>query len=141
MPQPATLILAVNKFKSLNKGEGFMTTGPGYDADVNVAVTPTGTNVSVGDDGSVSVSHGTGQQINIRATGYIPVGLVFKQKAELKDPAGNDAFGQYERTGVNKDTLKVTDNALKPATYEFFVLIQDPATADFGLIDPQITNN
>lgn len=140
MPQPALLTFTVNNFKSLIANQGLMITGAGPAADVNVAVTPiTGTNVSVGSNGQVTVSRGQ-QQLNICATGYIPVGLVFKQTAGSTDPNGNNAFGQYTRFGSNSDTLKVTDNDAGSSTYEFYVLIQNP-NGDFGLIDPQITNH
>lgn len=141
MPQPATLTFTVNNFKSLTAGQGIMLTGAGPGADVNVAVSPTtGTDVSVSANGSVSVSGGQPQVLNLSPTGYNPVGLVFKQTAGSSDPMGQNAFGHYARA-ANSNTLVVTDTDAGASTYEFYVLVQNQSTGDFGLIDPQITNS
>ena len=141
MPQPATLTFSVNNFKSLASGQGIMTTGAGSGADANVTLLPTsGTNVSVAADGTVTVNGTTPQILNLRATGYTPVGLVFKQTQGSSDPNGNSAFGQYARV-ANSTTLVVTDNDSGPSSYEFYLLVQNPSTGDFGLIDPKIVNS
>ena len=141
MPQPATLTFTVNNFKSLASGQGIMITGAGPGADANVALTPNiGTNVAVAADGTVTVSGTTPQVLNLRATGYNPIGLAFKQTAGSGDPNGNNAFGQYARAG-NSATLVVTDNDSGPSSYEFYLLVQNPSTGDFGLIDPKIVNS
>jgi hypothetical protein len=139
MPQPATLTFTVNNFKSLTLGQGIMTTGAGPGADANVALSPsTGTNVTVASNGAVTVAGRTPQVLNLCATGYNPVGLVFKQSGS--DPTGRNAFGQYARA-ANSNMLVVTDNDSAPSTYEFYLLVQKQDTGDFGLIDPLITNS
>ena len=141
MPLPANLTFTVNNFKSLALGQGIMVTGAGAGADANVALTPsTGTDVTVASDGSVTVAGKQAQVLNLSATGYTPVGLVFKQTAGSSDPTGRNAFGQYNRFG-NGNTLIVTDNDNTTSTYEFYLLIQNPASGDFGLIDPRIVNS
>ena len=141
MPQPATLTFTVNNFKSLASGQGIMITGAGPGADANVALTPnSGTNVAVAADGTVTVSGTTPQVLNLRATGYNPIGLAFKQTLGSSDPTGNNAFGQYARA-ANGNTLVVTDNDAYPSSYEFYLLVQNPLTGDFGLIDPKIVNS
>ena len=140
MPQPATLTFTINNFKSLASGQGIMTSGAGSGADANVALSPSsGTNVSVAADGSVTVNGTTPQVLNLCATGYSPIGLAFKQTAGSSDPSGSNAFGQYSRA-ANGNTLVVTDNDSGPSTYEFYLLVQNPSTGDFGLIDPKIQN-
>ena len=140
MPQPAILTFTVNNFKSLASGQGIMITGAGSGADANVALSPsTGTDVTVAADGSVTVAGRQPQVLNLSATGYTPVGLVFKQTSNSGDPTGRNAFGQYNRVG-NGNALVVTDNDSGPSTYEFYLLIQNPSSGDFGLIDPKISN-
>lgn len=140
MPQPATLTFTINRFKSLTSGQGIMVTGAGPGADANVALSPaTGTDVTVAADGSVTVNGTTPQILNLCATGYSPIGLAFKQTAGSSDPSGTNAFGQYSRA-ANGNALIVTDNDSGPSSYEFFLLVQNPSTGDFGLIDPRITN-
>lgn len=148
MPQQATLTFSVNRFKSLASNQGVMTSGAGSGADVNVSLSPsTGTDVSVAADGTVTVS-GTGAQvINLQAvqagttTSYNPVGLVFKQTLGSGDPSGGNAFGMYSRGGGNNSNqLQVTDTPNGTASWEFYFLIQNASTGDFGLIDPMIKN-
>jgi hypothetical protein len=148
MPGQATLTFTVNTFKSLASGQGLMTSGAGSSADVNVSLSPSsGTDVSVAADGSVTVSGNGAQVINLQAvqagtrTYYNPVGLVFKQTLGSSDPSGGNAFGSYSRGGGNNaNQLQVTDTPGGSATWEFYFLIQNASTGDFGLIDPKITN-
>ena len=140
MPQPATLTFTVNNFKSLASGQGIMITGAGSGADANVVLWPsTGTDVTVAANGAVTVNGTTPQILNLCATGYNPIGLAFKQTAGSTDPSGTNAFGHYSRA-ANGNALVVTDNDSGPSSYEFYLLVQNPSTGDFGLIDPQITN-
>lgn len=140
MPQPATLTFTVNNFKSLTD-KHIMKTGAGAGADVNVTLSPsTGTNVTVAADGTVTVNGTTPQVLNLCATGYDPVGLVFKQTAGSSDPSGSNAFGNYARSANASNTLVVTDSDAGPSSYEFYLLVQDQSSGDFGLIDPLITN-
>jgi hypothetical protein len=142
MPQPATLTFTVNTFRSLATGGGIMTTGAGPSADVNVSLSPTsGTNVTVASDGSITVTGRGAQIIALQATGYQPVGLVFKQTLGSSDPSGGNAFGNYVRSANNSNQLVVTDNDQGDASWEFYLLIQNTSSGDFGLIDPRITNN
>lgn len=149
MPGPATLTFVVNTFKSLASGQGIMTSG-GTGADVNVSVSPTsGTDVSVNAaTGAVTVSGRGAQVINMQAqqagtaTYYSPIGLVFKQTLGSSDPSGRNAFGNYSRGGGNNSNqLQVTDTPNGDASWEFYFLIQNASTGDFGLIDPKITNS
>lgn len=147
MPGQATLTFTVNNFKNLASGQGIMTSG-GAGADVNVSLSPTsGTDVSVSATGAVTVAGNGAQVINLQAvqanttTPYNPVGLVFKQTAGSSDPSGRNAFGMYSRAGgSNSNSLQVTDTPNGSATWEFYFLIQNASTGDFGLIDPKITN-
>jgi hypothetical protein len=147
MPGPATLTFTVNNFKSLVSGQGIMTSG-GSGADVTVSLSPaTGTDVSVASDGSVTVGGSGAQVINLLAVQantssyYHPVGLVFKELSGSGDPSGVSAFGNYSRGGGNNNyQLTVTDTPNSDASWEFYILIQNVSTGDFGLIDPKITN-
>jgi hypothetical protein len=141
MPQQATLTFTINTFRNLASGGGIMTTGAGSSADVNVSLSPTsGTNVTVASDGAVTVSGRGAQIIALQATGYMPVGLVFKQTLGSSDPSGGNAFGNYARAANNSNQLVVTDNDQGDASWEFYLLVQNTSSGDFGLIDPKISN-
>lgn len=148
MPGQATLTFSVNNFKSLASGQGIMSSGAGSGADVSVSLSPSsGTDVTVSPTGAVTVAGNGAQVINLQAvqagttTYYNPVGLVFKQTLGSSDPSGGNAFGRYSRGGGNNSNqLQVTDTPNGSASWEFYLLIQNASTGDFGLIDPKITN-
>lgn len=146
MPTP-TLNFTINRFRSLASGPAqLMHTGAGKSADVNVTLSSPSENVSVDANGAVKVSrNGNGplqQPLMMAVPGYAALALIFKQTTGNNDPTGANAFGTYTRgNGIgSSNDLMVTDNDTGDATWEFYVLVQDLTTGDFGLIDPKITN-
>jgi hypothetical protein len=142
-----TLTFTVNQFRSLATAPvQLMLTGAGQSADVNVTVSPPSSYVSVDANGAVTVARngniGLQLPLTLEVTGYAALALVFKQTTGGNDPTGAAAFGTYTRGNGNgnNNALMVTDNDFGNATWEFYVLVQNLTTGDFGLIDPKITN-
>jgi hypothetical protein len=143
MPGNATLTFTVlgNGWVSLTTG-AFMYTP----TNCTVAVTSSngGANVVVAADGKTVTITGGLNNLTIDLAGSLyPAALLFKQTLGSGDPAGRSAFGNtYTRGGGNgsDQTITITDNGAANTSYEFYILVQNTDTGDFGLIDPLISN-
>jgi hypothetical protein len=149
---PATITFTIVNFKPFASGSlTAMVTGtpgsvPPPDATVTVSQQgggPSDPSVTLGSDQkSIVVTRpGAGSNKAVLhitvAGGYTVVGLVFQQ---VDRASNSNAFGHFTRSAADPNVLEVIDTDDANSNWEFYVVVQDNSSGNFGVIDPLITN-
>ena len=141
----ATVLLTIEKFVPMT---GIYGESPSIDAIVHEPkdITPgPKTNVFSGDGDSITITVPKGYEGSVQLIYQLPDPNYLLLGAAFKSPNGGVGREEFRDISIHHDPygceMTVTDSCMDQAdsvTFSYVILVQEVATANIGLIDPEI---
>lgn len=141
----ATVLLEIEKFVPMT---GIYGESPSIDAVVHepkdISPGPK-TDVFSGDGNTITITVPAGYEGSVQLIYQLPDSKYVLLGAAFKGPNGGVGREEFRNIALNRDPygseMTVTDSCMDQAdtvTYSYVILVQEVATANIGLIDPDI---